>query len=307
MWSLVSNASVVVQLVMLVLVAASVTSWVMIFQRSNLLRAGRRALESFEERFWSGIDLSKLYRQAGSNPDPDSGVEQIFRAGFKEFSRLRQQPGVDPEAVMEGVARAMRVAISREEEKLEQSLPFLATVGSVSPYIGLFGTVWGIMNSFRGLAQAQQATLATVAATLTRHEGLGIGAQVLLFPTLGPEMLTDSAHAYGTGYWLELDHLRYDYGQYLAGADPTDPRVSPLLSTDLAASPPAIVVVASCDPLRDEAVAYAGLLEHYGVRVELLEAEGMVHGFIRLGGMFPEALAIVDDLATHMHRLVERP
>ncbi|MCZ7024172.1 MotA/TolQ/ExbB proton channel family protein, partial [Salmonella enterica] len=89
--------------------------------------------------FWSGIDLSKLYRQAGSNPDPDSGVEQIFRAGFKEFSRLRQQPGVDPEAVMEGVARAMRVAISREEEKLEQSLPFLATVGSVSPYIGLFG------------------------------------------------------------------------------------------------------------------------------------------------------------------------
>ncbi len=99
MWSLVSNASIVVQLVMLILVAASVTSWIMIFQRSNLLRAGRRALESFEERFWSGIDLSKLYRQAGSNPDPDSGVEQIFRAGFKEFSRLRQQPGVDPEAV----------------------------------------------------------------------------------------------------------------------------------------------------------------------------------------------------------------
>ncbi|MCY1229948.1 Protein TolQ [compost metagenome] len=90
-------------------------------------------------------------------------MEQIFRAGFKEFSRLRQQAGVDPDAVMEGVARAMRVAISREEEKLEQSLPFLATVGSTSPYIGLFGTVWGIMNSFRGLAQVQQATLATVA------------------------------------------------------------------------------------------------------------------------------------------------
>src|SRR5471032_2659358 len=122
MWSLVSNASVVVQLVMLILVAASVTSWIMIFQRSSLLRAGRRALDSFEERFWSGIDLSKLYRQAGSNPDPDSGVEQIFRAGFKEFSRLRQQPGVDPDAVMEGVARAMRVAISREEEKLDQSV-----------------------------------------------------------------------------------------------------------------------------------------------------------------------------------------
>ncbi|MEG6654199.1 UNVERIFIED_CONTAM: protein TolQ, partial [Pseudomonas aeruginosa] len=118
MWSLISNASIVVQLVMLTLVAASVTSWIMIFQRGNAMRAAKKALDAFEERFWSGIDLSKLYRQAGSNPDPDSGVEQIFRAGFKEFSRLRQQPGVDPDAVMEGVARAMRVAISREEEKL---------------------------------------------------------------------------------------------------------------------------------------------------------------------------------------------
>ena len=121
------------------------------FQRSTMLRHAKRGLDSFEERFWSGIDLSKLYRQVGSSPDPDSGLEQIFRAGFKEFSRLRQQSGFDPDAVMDGVNRAMRVAISREEEKLEQSLPFLATVGSTSPYVGLFGTVWGIMNSFRGL------------------------------------------------------------------------------------------------------------------------------------------------------------
>jgi len=162
-WSLISHASLVVQLVMLTLVAASVISWVMIFQRSTAIRAAKRALDNFEDRFWSGIDLSKLYRQAGSNPDPDSGLEQIFRAGFKEFSRLRQQPGVDPDAVMDGVSRAMRVAISREEEKLETALPFLATVGSTSPYIGLFGTVWGIMNSFLGLSQVQQATLATVA------------------------------------------------------------------------------------------------------------------------------------------------
>lgn len=162
-WSLISHASLVVQLVMLTLVAASVISWVMIFQRSTAIRAAKRALDNFEDRFWSGIDLSKLYRQAGSNPDPDSGLEQIFRAGFKEFSRLRQQPGVDPDAVMDGVSRAMRVAISREEEKLQTALPFLATVGSTSPYIGLFGTVWGIMNSFLGLSQVQQATLATVA------------------------------------------------------------------------------------------------------------------------------------------------
>ena len=110
MWSLISNASVVVQLVMLILLAASVTSWMMIFQRSTLLRHAKRSLDNFEERFWSGIDLSKLYRQAGSNPDPDSGVEQIFRAGFKEFTRLRKQSGVEADAVMEGTQRAMRVA-----------------------------------------------------------------------------------------------------------------------------------------------------------------------------------------------------
>lgn len=163
MWSLISNASLVVQFVMLILVGASITSWVIIFQRSQLLRTARNSLNVFEDRFWSGIDLSKLYRQVSSDPDQDSGVEQIFRAGFKEFSRLSQQQGANPESVMDGVARSMRVAISHEEEKLEQSLPFLATVGSTSPYIGLFGTVWGIMNSFRGLAQVQQATLATVA------------------------------------------------------------------------------------------------------------------------------------------------
>ena len=163
MWSLISNASLVVQFVMLILVGASITSWVIIFQRSQLLRTARNSLNVFEDRFWTGIDLSKLSRQVNSDPDPDSGVEQIFRAGFKEFSRLSQQQGANPESVMDGVARSMRVAISHEEEKLEQSLPFLATVGSTSPYIGLFGTVWGIMNSFRGLAQVQQATLATVA------------------------------------------------------------------------------------------------------------------------------------------------
>lgn len=163
MWSLVSNASVLVQCVMLILVTASVISWIIIFQRTAFLAKARRSLNEFEDRFWSGIDLGKLYRQTSNEPNPASGAEHIFRAGFKEYTRLRQQHGVDAGAVMDGVARAMRVAISREEEKLEQKLPFLATVGSTSPYVGLFGTVWGIMNSFRGLAQVQQATLATVA------------------------------------------------------------------------------------------------------------------------------------------------
>lgn len=163
MWSLVVNASLVVQLVMLTLLAASVVSWVMIFQRRSYLATSRRTLRQFEEKFWSGIDLSALFRDVNSNPNPDSALENIFRAGIKEFTRLRQQTDADPDAVMEGVQRAMRVALSREEEKLDTHLPFLATVGSTSPYIGLFGTVWGIMNSFRGLANMHQATLASVA------------------------------------------------------------------------------------------------------------------------------------------------
>jgi acetyl esterase len=150
------------------------------------------------------------------------------------------------------------------------------------------------------------ATLAAVAAALTRFEDLGVVAQVLIHPTLGPEVLTDSSHKYATGYLLDVDHLRYDYGQYLGDWwDHTDPRVSPLMFPDLTGAAPAVVLVAECDPLRDEGVAYAGLLEHFGVRVELLEAKGMIHGFLRMGGIVPEALERVDDLAAHMHRYVE--
>ena len=163
LWSLVWNASLVVQLVMLLLVLASVLSWIAIFQRRAYLAQARRSLREFEERFWSGVDLSVLFREVNSNPNPGSALENIFRAGIKEFTRLRQQTDADPDAVMEGVQRSMRVALSREEEKLETHLPFLATVGSTSPYVGLFGTVWGIMNSFRGLANVHQATLASVA------------------------------------------------------------------------------------------------------------------------------------------------
>jgi biopolymer transport protein TolQ len=161
-WYLIANAGVLVQLVMLLLVAASVVSWALIFQRLQVFRQAKRAQLAFEERFWSGMDLGKLYHEVSEHPTPFSGMESMFRAGFKEFSRLHQQSR-DPDAVMEGTQRAMRVAFSREQERLEQHQPFLATVGSTSPYVGLFGTVWGIMNSFRGLAQVQQATLATVA------------------------------------------------------------------------------------------------------------------------------------------------
>jgi len=161
-WHLIANAGILVQLVMLLLVLASVVSWALIFQRVQVYRKAKQAQLTFEERFWSGMDLGQLYKEVNANPTPFSGMEAVFRAGFKEFSRLRQQSR-DADAVMEGAQRAMRVAFSREQERLDMHLPFLATVGSTSPYVGLFGTVWGIMNSFRGLAQVQQATLATVA------------------------------------------------------------------------------------------------------------------------------------------------
>ncbi len=162
-WGLIAEASFLVQMVMLLLMVASIVSWVIIFQRINTYKLAQKAAASFEERFWSGMDLNQLFREVSGSADANSGLESIFRAGFKEFTRLRQQSGVDPDAVMEGTNRAMRVAVSRENEKLSNNLSFLATVGSTSPYVGLFGTVWGIMNSFRGLAQMQQATLATVA------------------------------------------------------------------------------------------------------------------------------------------------
>jgi biopolymer transport protein TolQ len=163
---LVLNASFTVQFVMVILMLASMFSWYMIVNRFIYFRNARDEMYRFEERFWSGIDLSQLYREGNENASeghPILGMESIFRAGFKEFSRLAQQSEVDSEAVVEGSRRAMRVAVMREEERLERHLAFLASVGSTSPYIGLFGTVWGIMHSFRGLANSTQATLATVA------------------------------------------------------------------------------------------------------------------------------------------------
>jgi biopolymer transport protein TolQ len=158
-WGLIFDASLIVQMVMLSLLIASIVSWYFIFQRSSYFKQAKQSQAAFEERFWSGMDLSKLYRENTSQ----NGQEFIFRSGFKEFNRLKQQHGIEPDAIMDGTQRAMRVALSRENDRLDEHLPFLATVGSTSPYVGLFGTVWGIMNSFLGLAQEQQATLATVA------------------------------------------------------------------------------------------------------------------------------------------------
>ena len=161
-YELIANASVLVQGVMGLLVIASVVSWMMILQRWSLLRRAKQEIDSFEDHFWSGIDLRSLYPEL-SEEEQLNGIEGIYVAGFREYTRLSEQPGVDADAIMQGVQRAMRVALMREEARLETHLPFLATVGSTSPYIGLFGTVWGIMNSFRSLANMTQATLASVA------------------------------------------------------------------------------------------------------------------------------------------------
>lgn len=160
--SLIGNAGVVVQLVMVILLLASAISWVMIVMRYRVLKRTESADEDFEERFWASEELAALYHQAKANPNADSGKEAVFRAGFQEFVRLSKSSR-DPDAIMEGAQRAMRVALQREQARLNLHLPFLATVGSISPYIGLFGTVWGIMNSFRALANVSQATLAVVA------------------------------------------------------------------------------------------------------------------------------------------------
>lgn len=162
MWALIWNAGWVVQLVMLTLIGASILSWVFIVQSAILIRNTRQAVRLFEDRFWSGMDLSQLYREVYDDPDCDNGTERIFMSGFREFTRLRGQ-FIDPRATMEGVQRVMRVALSKEQEHLETNLSFLATVGSTGPYVGLFGTVVGVMNSFRGLANVHQATLAAVA------------------------------------------------------------------------------------------------------------------------------------------------
>jgi biopolymer transport protein TolQ len=162
-FKLITEASPVVQIVMLILVLASVISWTFIFSKYKEIRRAEDTSEEFEERFWSGIDLADLYRQLAKEDHATEGLENIFMAGFKEFARLRQQPNIGPDAVMEGTQRVMRVALNRELETLDERLPFLATVGSTSPYVGLFGTVWGIMNSFRSLGSVKQATLAMVA------------------------------------------------------------------------------------------------------------------------------------------------
>ncbi len=160
---LILNASFVVQFVMLLLLLASVMSWTYIFSKRAELKQAERIAEDFEEKFWSGVELSTLVKDLKAREEDVDGIENIFLAGYKAFARMAKQEDISPEVKIESAQRAMKIELARELDKLDESLPFLATVGSTSPYIGLFGTVWGIMNAFSALGEMKQATLANVA------------------------------------------------------------------------------------------------------------------------------------------------
>jgi biopolymer transport protein TolQ len=161
--SLITGASVPVQLVMAILLLSSLFSWYYIFLKIFTLRRAELQTAEFERQFWSGVDLNELFQRAVNARASAGTLERIFESGFREFTKHRREPGTDVAALMDSTRRAMRATYQREMDKLESSLSFLATVGSVSPYVGLLGTVWGIMNAFRGLANVAQATLAHVA------------------------------------------------------------------------------------------------------------------------------------------------
>jgi biopolymer transport protein TolQ len=160
---LITEASFVVQFVMLILMLASVASWTFILSKRKELNRAIEITDEFEEQFWSGVALADLYRKLAAKDFEPEGIEKIFLAGYKEFSRMHQSGSVEPGVQVESAQRVMRIELSRELERLDEHLAFLATVGSTSPYVGLFGTVWGIMNSFMSLGNVKQATLAQVA------------------------------------------------------------------------------------------------------------------------------------------------
>ena len=200
--ALVLNATLPVQLVMAILVLASVVSWTMIFRKYFVLGRAARAANNFEDQFWSGIDLVEVFNRIDVRRSGANGMERIFHAGFKEFARLRGQRTAEARDILTGTERAMRIALGREVDYLEVGLSFLATVGSTSPYIGLFGTVWGIMNSFRALGNVQQATIAMVAPGI---------AEALIATAMGLFAAIPAVIAYNRfAHDVERIHNRYD-------------------------------------------------------------------------------------------------
>jgi biopolymer transport protein TolQ len=206
-WKLIFDASLLVQLVMLILLAMSVISWGMILQRAKALKQAQDNAERFEDRFWSGVDLNKLYQEVSARSGNVAGMEQIFKSGFKEFARYHRGTGLVGMNAMEASSRAMRVALSREVDELETHLPFMATVGSISPYIGLFGTVWGIMNAFVALGSMNQAqlTLSLVAPAI---------AEALIATAMGLFAAIPAVIAYNK-FSHQVERLENNYGNFM--------------------------------------------------------------------------------------------
>ena len=161
--NLILGASALVKFVMLILLSVSVASWTLIFSKRRQMHVAKREIMEFEDEFWSTEDLTRLFNRVAAHAEDATGMERIFESGFREFARLRKRGGLDTTDILDGAQRAMKVTVNRELEALENHLPTLATIGSISPYVGLFGTVWGIMNSFQSLGNVHQATLAMVA------------------------------------------------------------------------------------------------------------------------------------------------
>ena len=203
--AMIMSASVVVKVVMAMLVIASLLSWTYIFMKLFAIRRARRQADDFEREFWSGSDLVGLYQRAAGARHEATGLERIFESGFKEFLKLKGRPGNDLSALLDGTRRAMKATYQREMDALESHLSFLATVGSVSPYIGLFGTVWGIMNAFRGLANVSQATLANVAPGI---------AEALIATAIGLFAAIPAVVAYNR-YTHDVDRLAVRYETFI--------------------------------------------------------------------------------------------
>ncbi len=199
--TLISEASLLVKLVMLALLVISLYSWMLIFKKRTELIQAKLDADSFEDKFWSGNELNKLYEDISSRPHASRGMEGIFEVGFKEFVRLKKS-APDSGSVLDGAQRVMRISLAREIDQLDTSLPFLATAGSTSPYIGLFGTVWGIMNSFIALGNVQQASLNMVAPGI---------AEALIATAMGLFAAIPAVIAYNR-YSHEVERLinRYD-------------------------------------------------------------------------------------------------
>jgi biopolymer transport protein TolQ len=205
---LVLNASFIVQLVMLLLLAASVMSWALIFKKSSYIKRLEKNANEFEDDFWSVGDMNRLHNDWGGSEDSVDGMAAIFVAGYREYNRLAKKGDVARSEMLDGVHRAMRVVLNREIDEIETHLPFLATVGSTAPYVGLFGTVWGIMNSFRSLGAMKQVTIATVAPGISEAlVATAMGLFAAIPAVIAYNRLATSAERLGSKYEIFMEEF----------------------------------------------------------------------------------------------------